>query len=733
MRFFLSATLVVFSFLACYTEDLVCHFFPPRQGSAALITFRAQHPFNFDQEKAFGSRRNVALAQYIPIYTFVPERAEEARKRMHELSRRLVAIQSLPSPDVSEAVRAIRKEFRVEMTAEEASLLLHVTSLDRTLDAILTIVESILQGRIVEDAEPIKGKATAEVLFPPPVGTIAYPAGEFITAEEAKQNLRKSVSQVLWQTDEDVLNLLLRITSALIVPNLRYDRMENDRRIEAIIRRYPTVVVPYSAGDVLVPFRKTLREEDLLLLNDHKEFSQKEAMKTAPWVLLSIVLLVLFHDFLHFRLAAHPFVKRINSSQLMTTLILTVVLARACLLYTTLPIYALPIAILPLLLFLLGFDRFYAVGTAVLGAMLITLFSGRTIEILFFFMFGATLALISCPEVRKPYHVLLPAAAVGLLNVVVLLFLGTDWGGLEHFTTGRGLLPLLSAPTIAGKELLRQLPWAFAGGLSAGPLALLVLPALEWPWNTASTFRLHKYTDLQHPLLRELLTRAPGTYQHTMAVAHLAQAAGEAVGANVLLLRAGAYYHDIGKMIQPRYFIENQMGAKNPHDELEPMESAKILFAHVEKGQSMGKEAGIPDAILDFIPQHHGTLMAEYFYHKAVEARGNPPPREEDYRYPGPKPQSVETAILMVCDAVEATSRTLQEPSHDSIRKMVWRITEKRLEDGQFAQCDLSTRDLSTIVDVLCRTLEASLHARVEYPWQKEIKEMGQTGSPGDS
>lgn len=720
MKLVLSMALVIVSFFACYAENIVYHFFPPLQGSMAPLTFRAQRPFNFDQEKAFGSKRNVALAQYIPIYSYVPERPENARRRIEELSKRFSSVYSQQPKDGSETVRMIKKDFGVELTAEEAARLLQVSSLDRILDAMLTIVESILQGRIVEDPQPIKGKTTAEVLYPPPIGTIAYPANELITVDEAKQNLQRNARQILWQVDEEVLDLLLRITSATVLPNLKYDRKENDRRIEAIVRRYPTVIVPYNAGDVLVSFRKTLKEEDILLLTEHEELSQREALKTAPWILFAIILMVFFHDLLQFRIASPPYLKRTRPSQVLATLMLALIIMRACLLFTSIPIYTLPICILPVLLLLLGFDRCYAAGTAVLGVTLASLFSGRTFEILLFYTFGSMAALISCPQLKKPYHVMIPSAVAGTINLVVLFFIGMDWGFLGNSSGSPQIAQIISAGNSMGDRPLHELPWAFTGGLVAGPLSLLLLPALEWPWNTAASFRLHQYTDLQHPILRDLLAKAPGTYQHTMAVAHLAQAAGEAIGANVLLLRAGAYFHDIGKALEPRFFIENQMGNKNPHDELKPAQSARILFDHVRKGRMLGREAGVPEVILDFIPQHHGTLLAEFFYHKALENHSETPPREEEYRYPGPKPQRIETAVLMICDAVEATSRTLQEPTHENIRKMVWRIIEKRLADGQFSECDLSTRDLATIINVLCKSLEAFLHARLEYPWQKE-------------
>jgi putative nucleotidyltransferase with HDIG domain len=269
---------------------------------------------------------------------------------------------------------------------------------------------------------------------------------------------------------------------------------------------------------------------------------------------------------------------------------------------------------------------------------------------------------------------------------------------------------------------LNYMGWAFMGGIAAGPFAILVLPLLELSWHTASTFKLNKFADLQHPLMRDLLTKTPGTYQHTMTVAYLAQSVGEAIGANTLLLRIGAYYHDIGKMADPKLFTENQSDGENPHDDLGWQESANLIINHVRYGEKLAQEFGVPEIIVDFIPQHHGTQLVEYFYNKAVENSQVTEFGEEDFRYPGPKPKSIEAAILMIVDAVEAASRSIKEPTRENINNMIRLLIVKRIEDGQFDECNLSTNYLSKIVHTLVDSLEAALHSRVTYPWQNKEK-----------
>ena len=216
-------------------------------------------------------------------------------------------------------------------------------------------------------------------------------------------------------------------------------------------------------------------------------------------------------------------------------------------------------------------------------------------------------------------------------------------------------------------------------------------------------------------LLRRLTLEAPGTYQHSMMVANLSEQAARAIGADSLLCRVGAYYHDIGKMKRPRFFIENQMGLENPHDKLAPSLSTRIIHSHVKDGVEMAKEEGLPDVLIDFIQQHHGTSLVGYFYHQAC-ARSSEPVFEEDFRYPGPRPQTRETAILMLCDGLEAAARTLSQPTPEKLSELVEKMIKHNMDDHQLDDSGLSLRDIQTIKHTLSKALQNIYHARIEYP-----------------
>jgi putative nucleotidyltransferase with HDIG domain len=267
----------------------------------------------------------------------------------------------------------------------------------------------------------------------------------------------------------------------------------------------------------------------------------------------------------------------------------------------------------------------------------------------------------------------------------------------------------------------------FACGTLAGFLVSGGLPLVERAFNIVTDVRLLELADGSHPLLQELLLRAPGTYTHSMTVGTLSEAAAETIGANPLLARVGSYFHDVGKMLKAQYFIENQTG-ENRHDDLEPALSTLIIIGHVKDGLALAKQYRLPGPILDVIAQHHGTTLVEYFYREAVRQQtecGQEAPLhqlEAAFRYPGPRPQNREIAIVMLADAVESSSRALSDPTPGSLRKLVHDLLMKRLLDGQFEESGLTLSELHAIEKSLATGLTALFHGRIKYP---EVKERG--------
>jgi putative nucleotidyltransferase with HDIG domain len=313
----------------------------------------------------------------------------------------------------------------------------------------------------------------------------------------------------------------------------------------------------------------------------------------------------------------------------------------------------------------------------------------------------------------------------GLATAVLLLCDVRTRTGLVKVGVGAGLAYL--AMTLA-TELLSGQTWSlitfdagrhFLWGTSAGFLLSGCLPLVEKSFGIVTDISLRELADGSHPLLQELVRRAPGTYTHSMTVATLAEAAAEAIGANPLLARVGSYFHDIGKMLKPHYFIENQSG-ENRHDALEPALSTLIIIGHVKDGLALAKRYNLPRPIVDVIEQHHGTTLVEYFYHEAVrlqESQGHGHAElEASFRYPGPKPQNRENGAVMLADTVESASRALSDPTPSSLNKLVHDLLMKRLLDGQFEESGLTLTELHLIEKSLAKSLIALYHSRIKYP-----------------
>jgi hypothetical protein len=268
-------------------------------------------------------------------------------------------------------------------------------------------------------------------------------------------------------------------------------------------------------------------------------------------------------------------------------------------------------------------------------------------------------------------------------------------------------------------SLVESLSLASLNSILSPIVSYGLLFVIEKISNITTDLKLKEFDDINHPLLKKLSENAPGTYQHTLSLALLAESCAEAIGANRLLTRVGAYFHDIGKLYKPEYFVENQIDLENKHEFISPKRSAEIIREHVTKGIELAKEYHLPSRIIDFIPMHHGTSLIKHFYAKALEESQGEPVDEADFRYPGPKPNNKETAIVMICDSAEAMSR-LPIKSKEELSISIEKMIMNKLLDGQFDESDISVKDLKTIQEVCVRLLYGIIHPRIEY---KEIPE----------
>lgn len=270
------------------------------------------------------------------------------------------------------------------------------------------------------------------------------------------------------------------------------------------------------------------------------------------------------------------------------------------------------------------------------------------------------------------------------------------------------------------EDIVRTWPWGLLSGLIAPIFTYGFLPLVESFFDVTTDFTLLELSNLNHPLLKRLSMEATGTYHHAIMVGNLAEAGAQSVGANSLLARVGSYYHDVGKMDKAEYFVENQGDSQNPHDRLTPRMSALILRNHVKKGIDLADQYRLPKAVKDIIPQHQGTLRMSFFFKKAMARGEEEKINENDYRYPGPKPQTKEAAIVMLADAVEAASRSMKDPTHSRLKGLIEEIVDERFQSGELDESPLTLRDLQRIKEQFLKILAGTFHARIEYPNKDE-------------
>jgi len=490
-------------------------------------------------------------------------------------------------------------------------------------------------------------------------------------------------------------------------PTLSRDERETKRAMDQAVDSVPRVVMHYGAGETLVPGGEPLSADQVRLLR--LEYEAAMAQHSWPQMVsraLAVVVLIVAL----FALAAMHLVRRESRLTLslgrlagvLAMVVATVALARWA---AQDPWHA---ELLPVLLFgqivAIAYRQELALMLTTIVAVILALALGHGLTV-FLLLMGVTItAVLQLGPIRSRSKLIY----VGLAAAVVAFLLTVGLAVLEGQPLGRAV-------------------WvgALCNGLwtvLAGFVITALLEFFEKAFGVLTDMSLLELGDVSQPLLHQLVQRAPATYNHSITVGSLAEAAAEAIGARGLLARVGAYYHDVGKMLKPGYFIENQSPDNNRHDSLVPTMSTLVIIAHIKDGADLARQHGLPPQIIDFIEQHHGTTLVEYFYGRAQQQQADPEGAgvdESQYRYPGPKPQTKEAAVLMLADAAESASRSLVDPAPARIESLVREIAERKLDDGQFDESGLTLRELRTMEDTIIKSLIAIYHGRVKYPETK--------------
>jgi putative nucleotidyltransferase with HDIG domain len=373
--------------------------------------------------------------------------------------------------------------------------------------------------------------------------------------------------------------------------------------------------------------------------------------------------------------------------------------------YSSISYYYIPVAAVSMLVALLFNDRELVFIISVIAAFLTGIVAGNNFHLSLVFLFGGLTAGATVFGARRRSQIIKAGFYAGIIQFVTPVLLNPS----RDFLLYNKFFFAYAVPLISN-------------GLLCAAITTVVLPIFEYLFKVVTNISLLELADFNHPLLKEMVAKAPGTYHHSLLVGNLAEAAANSIGANALFARIGAYYHDIGKIEKSAYFSENQTREESKHERLQSTMSKTIILSHVKEGIELAKKHRLNPLLIDFIAQHHGTSLTHYFYWRALQNMEGEDKKveEEVFRYPGPKPQKREIAIVLLADSVEAATRTLEEPTPSRIEEMVRKIINNKFIDGQLDECELTLKDLEKIAETFVRVLVAVYHPRIKYPEKKD-------------
>jgi cyclic-di-AMP phosphodiesterase PgpH len=700
-------------------------------GTPALGNFKAARDYDILDPEATRESREAAVAAELPVFDWDEGAADEAAGRVRDafgFMRDVLAALGAPGP--REAALDVRKRLAGERGAFEARLGLRISDEDfgalseaRFAEPVegdlVSLVNRGLSGKVLMDRRRLstarpRGVLSRTIRSGTPQGEQLLDLGAVRDLDDARADVERAAASLPTAMPSAQRQALGRIALSFVRPTLVFNLAETALRQRDAAERVKPVVVRVKRGEKIIGDGEVIERRHLLIFRGIREQTRGRdvlQVRLGAAALISALLLLVWR---HAQRHVPGFRPRIRDGLLLASAALgTVGLAAAGLavgdaLHDRFARLS-PEALFYLVPFAAGATVVRSVLSAemallfgVASAGLVGLVAGNSLFLALHAMLTSVLAAGLVARTRDRAGLFRVGAAVGALGAFLVV--------ATHLFTGRGFADVL-APALAA---------ALSGAVLLPVLAAGTLPLVEWVFGYATDLKLLELANLNHPALKDLIVQAPGTYHHSVIMGSLVEAAADAIGANPLLARVCAYYHDIGKIRNPLHFSENQR-SESLHEQLAPSMSALIVKRHVPDGVELARHWRLPPAVADAIPQHHGTRRVSFFWAKAqqrVREAGEQAIAldEEVFRYAGPKPQSRETALVMIADACEASVRSLPEVSTESLRELVHKRINEIFSEGQLDECELTLKDLNAIASAMVRALEAVYHRRPEYP-----------------
>jgi len=634
-------------------------------GDIAPIEIRA--PKDIVDKYATNKLKEEVKKSIEPKYRISPSIQMTMKDIINQFFNRVLELKADENLNLRERVDILINESRIPITRNEAITALNMDEVEisRFRGIIMDVINQIMNVGITEEE-----------------------------LEYEKANVVRIFQSL--DLDEDKKQLGVSLINNTIQANKFIDEEATQRKIDEELNKIEPVIIKEHQilarkGDVIDSKTYELIKE-LGLLKEDRGFDNKNISGTFILVLLLQVLLFGYIYIYHREVL---FDKRL----FIVIIIITAILLISKGLFNISP-YVMPISTAALLVAILVDIRLSLVVNLFLVFILSFILELDDTLMSMYIISGTIGAYFMIRQLQRN-NILINGAIIGFINILTIISLGL-------------------IKKIEVLEILIRSGYGFINGILCGVLTIGSLPIWENLFQVLTPLKLLELTNPNQPLLRKLMLEAPGTYHHSIIVGNLSERAAEAIGADPLIARAGAYYHDIGKLSRPYYFKENQLSGDNPHDRLEPKLSASIIINHVKDGVELGKKYRLPKKILDIIMQHHGDTLVSYFYHKAKKDNGET--NEKDFKYDGPKPLTKEAAIVMLADSTEAAVRSIKEPNRENIEAMIKNIIDGKLNSNQLSECDLTFKNLDEIKDAFLSVIMGIFHERIEYPEDESVK-----------
>ena len=697
-------------------------------GEIAQKDIKASQEFLVEDEELTKQRKDEAEKSSLFVYDSDNSKTDINRRIRESFTFGRQALLPILFSEMEPALRSEKLEelkkkyFEILEFSEDADLFRQLTNdnFSHQMEDSITVAVNLVLGKGIVGNKTVLMSQKGKGIILKDISSQEEKKVEDVSLFYSLEDARKQVGSVIEQNLKnngrpEIIGTAVKFAELFLRPNITFNKKQTEIEKEKARESVNPIFFKVKKGEMIVREGERITSTHLLKLNTAAKLKKNPFIPLMAFSMMLIfgILLIVSYAILPSR----PGTLKTDTNSLIFVSSSLIFMFFIILVYDVIGeelshsfnfltiqviFFALPLPLGAMLVSIFQ-GMYVAVAFSFILSFLATIVAGSRVEFFIYFLMGSLLAAKGVIHCRERMTLIKTGVRVGLLNIVIALAIQALFGKLYSFS---GIISVITS---------------FLGGILSGVIATGFLPLIEMAFGFTTDIKLLELSSLEQPILKKLMVEAPGTYHHSVIVSNMVEATAESIKANPLLAKVSAYYHDIGKTKKPLYFVENQAGGINRHEKLAPSMSSLILISHVKDGVELAKQNKLGKEIIAIIQQHHGTSLISYFYQKAQGQIANKGERhspviEENFRYPGPRPQTKEAGLVLLADSVEAASKTLVDPTPARIQGMVQKIINSIFSDGQLDECELTLKDLHYIAKSFTKTLSGIFHSRIEYP-----------------